>query len=62
MPAWMLLFAQVNPVDWAVVASRNAMLGVSWGSVLGRCALLAGFVFVSGFVATRAFRAYQRTS
>lgn len=61
-PAWVRTVAKFNPVDWAVVASRQALGGSpDWGIVAGRLGLLAGAAAVMAFVAVRAFRAYQRS-
>jgi ABC-2 type transport system permease protein len=61
-PGWVQAVARFNPVNWAVDAARSGLgSSVDWGLVasrLGLLALLAGFC---GWVATRAFRAYQRS-
>jgi ABC-2 type transport system permease protein len=59
-PGWIRVVARGNPVNWAVNASRAAMLGGAWADILVNCALLAAFVFVTGSFATQAFRAYRR--
>jgi ABC-2 type transport system permease protein len=61
--AWVADVAAYNPFEWAVVAGREA-LGASpdWASVWGHLGLLAAFTAVLGWVATRAFRAYQRSA
>jgi ABC-2 type transport system permease protein len=62
MPAWIQDVARVNPVDWAATAGREVVSSdVDWGLVLQRGALLAGFTLVCAWLATRAFRAYQRS-
>ncbi len=62
---WVADAARVNPVDWAVVASREALSpgtdGTDWQSVAGYLGLLAGLALVMAWLATRAFRAYQRS-
>jgi len=62
---WVAAAARVNPVDWAVVASREALSpgadGTDWQSVAGHLGLLGGLAFVMAWLATRAFRAYQRS-
>jgi ABC-2 type transport system permease protein len=60
---WVADVAAYNPFEWAVVAGREA-LGASpdWASVWGHLGLLAAFTAVLGWVATRAFRAYQRSA
>ncbi len=62
-PEWVRTVAKYNPVNWAVVASREA-LGASpdWGVVAGRLGLLAAAAALFAFLATRAFRAYQRSA
>jgi ABC-2 type transport system permease protein len=58
LPGWIRDIARVNPVNWAVSASRAA--GSDWGLVGTRAALLAGLMVVCALLATRAFRVYQR--
>jgi ABC-2 type transport system permease protein len=61
-PEWVQHVARYNPVDWAVVASRQALsAGTDWGAVLPRLALLALLAAVMAALATRAFGSYQRT-
>jgi ABC-2 type transport system permease protein len=62
MPGWVDRASSFNPVDWAATASREALAaGTDWGVVLGRCGLLMALTLVMGWLATRAFRAYQRS-
>ncbi|MGH9045336.1 MAG: ABC transporter permease [Acidimicrobiales bacterium] len=62
-PAWIGDVARYNPVNWAVVASRGALsANPSWSSVLEHLGLLAAVAVVLGWLATRAFRAYQRSA
>ncbi|MCL1869845.1 MAG: ABC transporter permease [Promicromonosporaceae bacterium] len=60
---WVATAARFNPFDWAVVAGRE-VLGSSpdWGLVWGRLGLLAALAVVMTWLATGAFRAYQRSS
>jgi ABC-2 type transport system permease protein len=60
MPDWISTVADVNPVDWAITAGREAV-GASpdWGAVAGYTGLLALFAAVCLGLATRAFGAYQ---
>jgi ABC-2 type transport system permease protein len=55
--------ARYNPLDWAVVASRETLLGSpEWGAVwprLGALVLVAGLM---AWLATRAFGAYQKAA
>ena len=60
VPDWVATVAKYNPVNWAVVASREAIQSTTeWTSVAGYSALLAAFALVCTMLATRAFRAYQ---
>ena len=62
-PAWVRHTARYNPVDWAVVASRQALShGTQWGAVLPRLGWLALLAAVMAWLATRAFRTYQRSA
>jgi ABC-2 type transport system permease protein len=62
LPDWIGSVAKFNPVDWAVVASREALLSSpDWGLVGGRVALLAALAIVMTWLSARAFRAYQRS-
>ncbi|HET8616217.1 MAG TPA: ABC transporter permease [Actinomycetales bacterium] len=61
-PQWLQTVARYNPVDWAVVASRQALsAGTDWSAVWSRVGLLAGLAVVMAWLATRAFGAYQRS-
>ena len=61
LPDWIDTVATFNPVDWAVVASREALLASpDWGLVGGRMVLLAALAVVMTWLSARAFRAYQR--
>jgi ABC-2 type transport system permease protein len=54
--------ARWNPVDWAVVASREALSAApDWGAVWPRLGLLAALAVLMAALATRAFRRYQRS-
>jgi ABC-2 type transport system permease protein len=60
IPGWVSTVADYNPVNWAVVAGREAVQGgADWGTVLGYCGLLVAFALACTMLATRAFRAYQ---
>jgi ABC-2 type transport system permease protein len=62
-PHWVQHVARYNPVDWAVVASRQALSpGTDWGAVWPRLGLLAALAAVMAWLATRAFRTYQRSA
>ena len=61
-PGWIRRGARYNPLDWAVVASRETLLGSpDWGVVWPRLAALAVLALAMGVAATRTFRAYQRS-
>lgn len=61
LPGWIDTVAQFNPVDWASVASREALSAdPDWGVVLGRGGLLLGLGVLTTWFATRTFRSYQR--
>lgn len=61
-PGWVQAVARFNPVNWAVEAGRGALGNdVDWGLVGSRAGLLVGLAVLCGWVATRAFRSYQRS-
>jgi ABC-2 type transport system permease protein len=61
-PEWVQTVARYNPVDWAVVAAREALSsGTDWGIVWSRLGLLTALAAVMAWLATRAFGAYQRS-
>ena len=61
-PSWVQEVARYNPVDWAVVASRQALsAGTQWGAVLPRLGCLLALATTMAWLATRAFGAYQRS-
>jgi ABC-2 type transport system permease protein len=62
IPGWMQHVAKFNPVNWAVEAGREAVSsGADWGFIAERVGLLLGLAVVCVWVATRAFRSYQRS-
>jgi ABC-2 type transport system permease protein len=62
MPQWMQNIAKFNPVDWTVVASRSALSAdPDWPAILIRLGGLLAVALVMGWIATRAFRTYQRS-
>lgn len=62
-PAWIQTVSTYNPVDWAVVASREALsASPDWSDVLARLGGLAVVAVAMGWVATRAFKAYQKSA
>jgi ABC-2 type transport system permease protein len=61
-PGWVQIVARYNPVDWAVVASREALSSATdWGIVWSRLGLLAALATIMAWLATRAFGTYQRS-
>jgi ABC-2 type transport system permease protein len=61
-PGWVQAIARFNPVNWSVDAGRETLgSDVAWGLVASRLGLLALLALVCGWVASRAFRAYQRS-
>lgn len=61
-PGWIQTVSSYNPVDWTVVAAREALSAdPDWGAVLLRLGGLFLVAVVTGFIATRAFRSYQRS-
>jgi ABC-2 type transport system permease protein len=61
-PGWVQAVARYNPVDWAVVAGREALsAGTDWSVVWSRLGLLAVLATVMAWLATRAFGSYQRS-
>jgi len=62
-PEWVGNVAQFNPFEWAVVAGRQAMQhSPDWASVWGHLGLLAALAIVMTWLATLAFRTYQRSA
>ena len=61
-PSWLQDVAKYNPLDWAVVVSREAFSAVpDWGSVWPRVGALTALAVVMSWLATKAFAAYQRS-
>lgn len=61
-PAWVRHVARYNPVDWASTAAREALrASTDWGVVLPRLGLLLALAVLMAWLATRAFRSYQRS-
>ena len=61
-PAWVQDVARCNPVDWAVVAAREALsASPDWSAVASRLGLLAALAALMAWLATRAFGSYQRS-
>lgn len=61
-PDWISTVATYNPLDWAVVASRETLLGSpDWGAVWPRLGALTVLAMAMAWAATRTFGAYQRS-
>jgi ABC-2 type transport system permease protein len=61
-PDWVATVARYNPVDWAVVASREALSAhPDWGAAWPRLGLLVALAATMAWLATRAFGSYQRS-
>jgi ABC-2 type transport system permease protein len=62
MPRWMQVTTRFNPLNWGVVAARQAVLpGTDWTSIGLHMLYLAALTVVTTAFATWTFRAYQRT-
>ena len=62
VPSWIREVSRYNPVNWAAQASRSAAIGrTDWSLIWSRIGLLVVLLLISSFLATRAFRAYQRS-
>ncbi|HEX3214086.1 MAG TPA: ABC transporter permease, partial [Actinomycetota bacterium] len=62
VPGWIQSVARYNPVEWTVQAGREALtVSPDWGLVLSRAGLLAALCAACTWLATRAFRSYQRS-
>ena len=61
-PAWVRHVARYNPVDWASTAARDALSAhTDWGAVWSRLGSLLALAVVVAWLATHAFRSYQRS-
>jgi ABC-2 type transport system permease protein len=63
-PNWIQEVARFNPVNWAAEAGREAVISSTpdWGMILERIGLLAALAALMLWLATRAFRSYQRAA
>lgn len=62
MPHWMQVATRFNPMNWGVIAAREAVLpGTDWSSIGLHMLYLVALTFVTTAFATWTFRAYQRT-
>lgn len=63
MPGWIQAISRFNPVNWSVEAAREALNAhTDWNIVLIRLGCLIIFALISAWLATRAFRLYQRSA
>jgi len=61
-PQWIQDFAKYNPANWAITAGRTALMnGASSSGVMKNTLYLVVFAVVCTWLATRAFRSYQRS-
>jgi ABC-2 type transport system permease protein len=61
-PSWVQTIARFNPVNWAVEAGRTAIgTDTDWSLVASRVGLLSVLLGLSSALATKSFRAYQRS-
>ena len=61
-PSWLASIATYNPLDWAVVVSRETLAASpDWGSVWPRLGALTALAVLMSWLATKAFAAYQRS-
>jgi ABC-2 type transport system permease protein len=61
-PKWVQDVARYNPFEWSVIAGRDALqASPDWSTIWAHLGLLAALVVVMTWLATSAFRAYQRS-
>jgi ABC-2 type transport system permease protein len=62
MPEWIRSVSRYNPVNWSVESGRAALAGnPDWGFIGIRLGCLVAFALAAAWLATRAFRSYQRS-
>ncbi len=62
MPDWIHVASRYNPVNWGVVAARNAVvIGGDWGSTGAHLGYLLGVTAVTAAFATWTLARYQRS-
>ena len=62
-PAWVRAVGKFNPFEWAVVVGRGALQPApDWATIWAHLGFLAALTALMAWVATRAFRAYQRSA
>jgi ABC-2 type transport system permease protein len=63
MPGWIQTVSRANPVAWSVEAARSGLSArPDWALIGSRMLLLVLLSVASTWVATRAFRSYQRSA
>jgi ABC-2 type transport system permease protein len=61
-PQWIQDIAKYNPANWAIQAGRDALMSSATSStVITHTLYLLAFAVICTWLATRAFRAYQRS-
>jgi ABC-2 type transport system permease protein len=61
MPGWMQTVAELNPVNWALDATRGALAASpDWSAALGYGGLLLGLAVVMVWLSTLTFRGYRK--
>jgi ABC-2 type transport system permease protein len=61
LPDWIQVVARWNPLDWAVLVSRQALSTTpDWGVIASRSGGLLVLAVAMSWLATRAFGAYQK--
>jgi ABC-2 type transport system permease protein len=62
MPQWMSKVSSFNPANWAVDAARSALkTSPDWSLIFSRLGWLLVLTAAATWLATRAFRSYQRS-
>ncbi|MFC4910163.1 ABC transporter permease [Actinomadura gamaensis] len=62
VPPWIRDIAHVNPVNWAVTAGREALMGApDWGRVFLHLGLTVAFAVLATLLGNAAFGAYRRS-
>jgi ABC-2 type transport system permease protein len=60
---WVATCSAYNPFEWAVIAGRGAMQPApDWATIWAHLGLLAVLAALMTWMATAAFRAYQRST
>ena len=60
---WLATIAAYNPFEWAVIAGREALqVNPDWSAIWAHLGLLAALAALMTWLATKAFRAYQRST